>query len=115
MKAMIVEDSKLAALAIKTALNGFGYDDVVMVSDGLEAVKLEKEVEPDLITMDINMPNLNGIEATRQILSRNPTSKIIVITEKNLTDDEVKGLAGVKSIILKPVTKDKISAALAKI
>ena len=46
---MIVEDSKLAALAIKTALNGFGYDDVVMVSDGLEAVKLEKEVEPDLI------------------------------------------------------------------
>lgn len=115
MKALIVEDSKIVALAIKNALNSEGYDEVKIVDDGNNAVNTYKAFQPDVITMDINMPGTDGINITRNIFSIDRNAKVIVITELNLTDDQIKQLEGVIDIVLKPVTIEKIEASLAKV
>lgn len=113
--AVIVEDSKLAALAIKKALENLGYTVVEIVSDGNKAVEACKKNSPDLVTMDLNMPNLDGFEATQQILSANAALNIIIITERNLTEQDKQRLSGAKAIILKPITEEKIRAAIQKL
>ena len=111
-KAIIVEDSKLAALAIKKALKNLGYDVVETVFDGNNVVDACKTHRPDLVTMDLNMPNVDGFEAIQQILSANIATNIIVITERNLTEEDKERLSNAKAIILKPITEEKIRAAI---
>ncbi len=110
--AVIVEDSKIAALAIKRALENLEYNVVSIVENGEEAVAKCRELSPDLITMDLNMPKMNGIDATQQLLSSNAALNILVITERQLTDQERAQLNGVLEIVMKPVTEEKIRLAL---
>lgn len=113
--ALIVDDSKIATLAIKKALSEHGYSTVEIVHNGEDAVSKYKDFKADLVTMDINMPNLDGINATRQILDFDPECDIIVITELNLSEEQKTQLKGVREIVMKPVTVEKITAAVTKL
>ncbi len=113
--ALIVEDSKIAALAIRKALELDGYAEFIFVERGDLALSSYTQIKPDIVTMDINMPGADGFTAATEILEFDRNANIIIITEKNLEEGEKERLADVKDILLKPVSVAKIKAALAKI
>ena len=114
-RVLIVEDSKIAALALKNVVEGMNMTIVGTATSGDEGVQMAKELDPDVVTMDINLPGMSGIEATEQILAHNPRIKVIVITEANLSDDDLARLKGAQEVLLKPVTKEKLQAAFSKL
>ncbi len=102
-KILIVDDHRLVIEAIKSALQDFPDFEVVGEAvDGLQSVKLAKSLGPDIVLMDVLMPNLNGIGATQQIKQFNPEIKIIIYTmcsDKELVIDLFK--AGISAHVLK--------------
>ncbi len=81
IRILVVDDSATAREAITAILNGAPDMTVVaQAADGVEAVRLTAALKPDVITMDINMPQMNGHEATRQIMAMTPTPIVVVTT-----------------------------------
>ena len=84
-------------------------------ADGEEAVKLSKELDPDVILMDINMPKKNGLEATEEIIDANPTANVIIMSVQNDTEYLRTAMeAGAKGYILKPINHDEVSELIKK-
>jgi len=80
---LVVEDTELYRQAITRIIHGRADLRILAeVTDGLEAVRLAEELQPDLILLDIRLPNLNGIEAARKIRSITPQSNIIFVTQE---------------------------------
>ena len=102
-KILIVDDHRVVIQGIKSALQEHPEFDVVGdAADGLQAVELAMSLEPDIVIMDISMPNLNGIEATRQIKGLNPGIQIVIYTmysDKEFVIDLFK--AGISAYVLK--------------
>jgi DNA-binding NarL/FixJ family response regulator len=81
IKILIADDHGILREAIASLLNNeFGMEVIGEAQDGRTAVRLAKELHPDVIIMDIAMPNLNGIEATRQIVREMPNIKVIALS-----------------------------------
>lgn len=87
-RVLIVDDAYFMRNLLKKALKEAGYDVIGEAKNGKEGIKLYFELKPDIVTMDINMPDISGIEVTKQILSKDPHAKIIAVTGNN--DDAVK-------------------------
>jgi DNA-binding NarL/FixJ family response regulator len=93
-----------------------GYEVVGEAHDGLEAVKLAKELQPDIVIMDISMPNLNGIEATRQICSDHSKTRVIGLsmhTSKRCVVEMFK--AGARGYLPKDCDFDELIEAISLI
>lgn len=86
MKILIVDDHKLFAEGLKNLLQTRNYNVVAIAKDGSEAVEFAKKIQPDIVFMDIKMPNCDGLEATMLINLYNPDIKIIMLTTSE--DDE---------------------------
>lgn len=102
MNVIIIDDDPLVVNSLKTIITANGIEVLGVGHSGLEAVKLYSEFKPDVILMDIRMENMSGIEATEEILSKNPNAKILLIT--TFQDDEYISSAlslGCKGYILK--------------
>lgn len=87
-RVLIVDDAYFMRNLLKKALKEAGYDVVGEAKNGKEGIKFYFELKPDIVTMDINMPDISGVEATKQILSKDPHAKIIAVTGNN--DDVIK-------------------------
>jgi CheY-like chemotaxis protein len=86
---------------------------IVWAKDGIEAVDLCKEHEPDLILMDIKMPNMDGLEATRKIKKTHPEIPIVAQTAYAMENDERMSLeAGCNSYLSKPIKANKLLEVL---
>lgn len=94
MKIMIVDDHKIIREGLRSLLEKSPDIEIVAeAGDGITAVQKAGEISPDLVLMDISLPNLNGIEATRKITSENPGIKVIALTmhsEKWFLDKMIK-------------------------
>jgi len=115
-KILIVDDSLIMRQSIKNKLEELGHTVIGEASTGAEAIKLYDEVEPDIVTMDITMPHIDGIQATQILKNNFPNAKIIMITshgQENLVRQAIK--AGAKSYILKPVTRNKLEQIILKL
>jgi DNA-binding NarL/FixJ family response regulator len=77
---LVADDHQLVRQALRRALDDAGLNVVSEASDGEEAVRLAKQLEPDVIVMDVTMPILDGIQATRQIYAAEPQTKIVILT-----------------------------------
>ena len=78
---MLVDDEELYRRLVRTALErGDDFQVVAEASDGREAVELAEDVNPDLIIMDVRMPYMDGFEATRLILERNPEARVVLVS-----------------------------------
>ncbi len=102
-KIMIVEDDKDIVEVYKLLLkNNF---EIVVAKNGKEAVEMYESVKPDLIIMDIEMPVMNGIEATKKILEKDPNAVVIGITVSNRSNIKKLIETGAKEVLEKPFKK----------
>jgi twitching motility two-component system response regulator PilH len=116
---LIIDDSPTETHAMRTALEKGGFKTVV-AKDGQEGVRIAREMQPNLIFMDVVMPGMNGYQATRAIVNDPVTKKIpvVMVTSKGLETDKVWGMRqGAVDYLVKPVPADtlvrKAQAALA--
>jgi len=111
---LIVDDSPSQLLGIKRIVEKLGHE-AITAEDGAQGVEVAKRELPDLILMDVVMPNLNGFQATRTI-SKEETTKhipIILVTTKDQDTDKVWGLRqGAKAYVIKPIKEEELVKAL---
>ncbi len=115
-KVLIVDDAKFIREKLKEIFEELDFDIVGEAFDGDSAVNLYEELKPDLITMDIVMPNKNGIDAIREILEKDPDAKIVVITTLGQENVVVEALeAGAEDFIVKPFSREDIKKVVKKL
>ena len=114
-KVLIVDDSKLIRNIIKDELEKKGHKIVAEATNGKEAIEYFKEKNPDLITMDITMDEMDGLEAIQEIFKLNKKAKIIVVSA--LGQDELINSAidmGVLDFIIKPFEPGRLIKSVNK-
>ena len=119
LRVLVVDDSVILRKAIINLLSELGHQGVGEAGSGYEAIHEYKRLKPDLVTMDITMPGIQGIhdgvEALKEIRKIDPEANVIMVTshgEEELVLDAID--AGAKGYILKPIAKDKIETILKK-
>ncbi len=111
---LLVEDHELYRMGLSMLLSK--ADDINLVaeaSDGIEGIKKARETEPDVILMDIGLPNIDGIEATWRIKEFSPDVKILIFTSRDSEDDVFEAFkAGADGYIMKGATPEQTIAAI---
>lgn len=115
-KILVVDDSKSVAIILKNILNGSNYEIIRHVQTGEEGVLAYEELKPDLVTIDLILPGISGIEAIRKIIAQDPQARIIVISSvAGIPHKLTESLeAGAKTILAKPLDQSKVIAAFDK-
>jgi twitching motility two-component system response regulator PilH len=113
---LIVDDSPSQLMGIRRIVEKLGHE-ALTAEDGAAGVEAAKREIPDLILMDVVMPNLNGFQATRTI-SREPTTQhipIVLVTTKDQDTDRVWGMRqGAKAYLTKPFSETELSETITK-
>lgn len=111
---LLVEDHTLTRMGLKTALKRTSDISVVgEASNGEEAVSAADKLKPDVILMDVGMPVMDGIQATREILDQNPTTRVIMLTQHDNDQDIFASLsAGASGYCLKDVEPERLYTAI---
>ncbi len=114
IRVLIADDHTILREGLKLILESRGDIKVVAeATDGLDAVKKAKEFNPDVIVMDVSMPNMNGIEATGRILEENKKVKIVILSMKASSEDIYRALhAGATGYLLKESAGSEIADAV---
>jgi|YelNatPaOPRAMG01_1025707.scaffolds.fasta_scaffold00909_23 two-component system chemotaxis response regulator CheY len=112
---LIVDDALFMRMMIRDILSKDGFEVIGEAENGVEAVERYKEMRPDLVTMDIVMPEMDGIEAVRQIMKIDPNAKILMCSAMGQQPLVVEALeAGAKDFIIKPFQPSKVIEAVEK-
>ena len=115
MKILVCDDSILARRQLKNVISIFGNPSIIEASDGLEAVSLFKEEMPDLVFLDLVMPNLDGMEALKQMLAIDENAKIVIVSSVGTKDTLLEAVKlGAREFIQKPFSEFQIINALTK-
>lgn len=110
---LIADDAMFMRATIKKALTGGGHEVVGEGENGRMAVTLYGNTNPDLVLLDITMPELDGIGALGEIMKTNPSAKVVMCTALGQQDKVKEALAlGARDYIVKPFTPDKLLAAV---
>ena len=115
-KVLIVDDSLIAVKKLTLMLEGMGHRVVGTAGTGAKAVEAYRACSPDLVTMDITMPDMDGVEATASIIKEFPDATIIMVTSHGQERMVIDSLdAGAKGYVLKPVRAEKLSDMIDKV
>lgn len=108
---LVVDDSKMSRTILKNLLEEEGYSVIAEAANGEEAVELFQQYPADLVTLDITMPKMDGIEALQKILEMDSSAKVIMITAAGQQSKLLEALkCGAKKFITKPFEKDEVLA-----
>lgn len=108
-RVLIVDDSAFVLKQLQQILVSEQYTIAGTAENGEDAVKLYKELKPDLVTMDITMPKLDGISALQKIMEYDKSAKVVVVSALGKEDMVKKALlAGAKNYITKPLDRKKV-------
>jgi two-component system chemotaxis response regulator CheY len=115
-RVMVVDDAKVMRFNISKMFTDLGHDVVGDAANGIEACQKYDELVPDLVTMDITMPKMGGIEAIEKIYKKYPDAKIIVVSSHSQKDLIIDSISkGASYYVLKPVKKDALESAILKL
>lgn len=112
-KVLVVDDAAFMRVSIKNMLSKNGFEVVGEAENGKIAIQKYQELSPDIVTMDITMPEMDGLASIKKILAINPSANIIMISamgQESMVREAV--LSGAKGFIVKPFKEDAIIAAL---
>ncbi len=116
IRLLIVDDSRIICRAIERYLQAFEIEVVGYALDGQQALEMFKAHRPDVVTLDITMPKLNGLKVLKEIRKGDGMVRILLVTA--LSDEETsrKAMAlGAQGIVLKPFTAEKLSRAFGQV
>lgn len=113
IKMLVCDDSILARKSMTAMLNSFGFENVIEVSNGEDAVNRYKSEKPDIVFLDIVMPVKDGITATKEIIEFDSDARIVVISSVG-TQTHLREVikAGAKDFIQKPVDQDLLKQVI---
>lgn len=115
-KVLIVDDAAFMRMMIKDILEKNGFEVVGEASNGIKAVELYQKERPDIVTMDITMPDMDGIQAVKAIREIDPAAKVIMCSamgQQSMVMDAIR--AGAKDFIVKPFQADRVLEAIKKV
>jgi two-component system chemotaxis response regulator CheY len=115
-KILVVDDALFMRKLLSDILSKAGYEVVAEASNGEEAFMKYKEFTPDLVTMDITMPDVNGIDGVKLIVGAFPDAKVLMCSamgQEGMVIDSVK--AGARGFIVKPFVPEKVIAEVQKL
>ena len=114
IKILLVEDQKLMRIGIKSLFNDYPEMEVIgEAENGKEAVEKAKLIKPDIILMDIGLPDISGIEATKQILEHNDNIKVIILTS-HINEAELNAslAAGANAYVIKDISTEFLMSVI---
>lgn len=113
---LVVDDAAFMRLAIKNILVNHGFDVIDEAENGQIAVNKYKELKPDIVTMDITMPEMTGIEALKAIMAYDSGAKVVMVSamgQEQMVMEAV--MSGAKSFIVKPFKEEHVIQTLNKL
>lgn len=112
---LIVDDAAFMRIKLKDILEKNGYEVAAEAQNGIEAVEKFKETQPDLVTMDITMPEKDGVEALKEIKAIDPSAVVLMCSamgQQSMVMDAIR--AGAIDFIVKPFDTERVIKALDK-
>ena len=114
-RVLIVDDAAFMRMMIKDILSKNGYEVVGEADNGLVGIEKYKEFKPDLVTMDITMPEMDGISAVKEIKKFDPQAKIIMCSAMGQQAMVIESIqSGARDFIVKPFQPDRVLEAIRK-
>lgn len=115
-KILIVDDAKFMRMTLTNILQNGHHEVVGEAENGKQAIEMYSQLQPDLVTMDITMPEMNGLEALRVIKQMNPTAKVIMCSAMGQQKMVVEAIeAGAKDFIVKPFEESSVLEAINRV
>ena len=115
MKILVVDDASFVRMALGQILMEDGHEIVGEAADGVEAIEKYKLLRPDLVTMDITMPVMGGIDSLKGIIQFDPNAKVIMCSAMGQQEFVFQAIeAGALDFIVKPFDKERIKEAIRK-
>ena len=115
-KILCVDDAAFMRMMVKDTLSKAGYTDLYEAVDGADAVEKFGEISPDLVIMDITMPNMDGLEALKAIRAKDGNANVVMCSamgQESMVMDAVR--SGAKDFIVKPFKPDRVISTVGKI
>jgi two-component system chemotaxis response regulator CheY len=113
LRVLVVDDSLITINKVSSMLNAIGHSVVGTARTGAEALAAYRESRPDIVTMDITMPDMDGVEATKRIVEEFPDARIIMVTSHGQEKMVLAAIdAGALGYVLKPIRADKLEATI---
>ena len=113
---LVVDDAAFMRLAIKNVLEKSGFKVVADAKNGREGIDKYIEFRPDIVTMDITMPDMTGIDALKKIMEFDPAAKVVMISamgQERMVKEAI--ISGAKNFIVKPYKEEHITQTLQKV
>ena len=112
---MIVDDAAFMRMMVKDILTRNGYEVIAEAVNGNDAITKYREIKPDLVTMDITMPELSGIEALKVIKSEDPNARVLMCSAMGQQALVIEAIqSGAKDFIVKPFQAERVIEAVKK-
>ena len=112
---LVVDDAAFMRVSIKNMISKHGFEVVGEAENGAQAVEKFKELNPDIVTLDITMPEMTGLEALKEIMKINPNAVVVMCSalgQESMVREAV--VSGAKGFVVKPFKEDVIVSALQK-
>ncbi len=114
-KVLVVDDAAFMRITIKNMLSKNGFEIAGEAENGAQAIQKCSELKPDIVTLDITMPEVSGIDALREIIKISPNTVVVMVSamgQESMVKEAV--LLGAKGFVVKPFKEEVIMAALSK-
>jgi two-component system, chemotaxis family, chemotaxis protein CheY len=115
-KILVCDDSAFMRMMLKRVLVDGGHEVVGEAGDGMQAVQLFRQLKPDITTMDITMPKLNGVEAVKLIYKEDPIARVVMVTaigQQAIINEALE--AGASDFLLKPFENAAVLSTIEKL
>lgn len=115
-RVLVVDDAKFMRLTLTNMLSNGNHEIVGEAENGQEAIKLFRELQPDIVTMDITMPVMSGLDALKSIKSEYPSAKVVMCSAMGQQKMVVEAIeAGAKDFIVKPFDESRVLEAIKRV